>query len=1067
MQRLITLFCLALCAGFLGCGKASRFERHLSRADAAFAQNDFERARIEYLNAVRLNSGNPHVLARLGHIYYTQGESISALRFLEAATKANPGDLSSRARYALLLSSIGDCTNATVEAEAVLAKSQSESEAFLAIAGCATTTNQISAALTRINGVLASQETNSQLHLARGLLLQKQQNIDAAEQSYLRAQALDPKSSKPPFALAGLYWMRGDTNKTGLALQAAADLAPVKSGERLRLAEFKLRTGNSAEGRALLEQSVEKEPDFLPAMNMLAELALTERRTNDCSKLLAKVLKISPTDRAARFLKGRLKIATGEPAEAVTTFESVTRDFPQDVVAHYHLALALAANREPARAIVTLDRVLSLRPTYPEAMLLRSELQVSSGASAAAIPTLISLTTRYPNLPRPYVLLAEAYRAQGTPSDALRVYQQMAKAFPKDPRPSYLVGVLLRQQSKLSEARKAYEAALEIESDFVPAVDQMIELDIEESRFSSALSRIETYIKKYPEKPMPLLLQSKIFYSQKKFAETQATLEKALQLDPDFLLAHRFLVQLHLATGQQATAVQKLEELVRKNEKDTVSLLQLGLLAEAMKEFPKARTYYEKVLSYNPKSPVALNNLAYLLSERLNDVNAALTLAQQARDLSPQDPATADTLGWVLYKRGDYPRSLAVLQGAAEGLAGNPEVAYHLGMAHYANGNEAEAAEALALATRNSTNSYSGIEVARRAHTILRINPASVPEQDLQLVRAAIGDNKGDLFAHLRLAQVHEQQGKFPAAKAEAQLALEANTNSPSVLRYLASLEIERLNNFSSGMDYARRSWALSQSTTNAMALGRLGIISGQYKWALPLLERAYQEQRNNAEISFLLAIAVYTQADLDRPRSLLEPFRSTPQNAELAPGLTAMGHLLNYHAAPSTNSNIRTALSALDAHRYTKGPAQLLSAMLAEDPRAPGPALQKYGALTTAEPEFLLAQRQYAIFAEQVRDDAIAVPLVTRLRQALPNDSLILRAAGRIAYRKKDYPEAIRALRNASRTLSSDAEVLYYLGLAQFHAKDKTARETLNRALALDASSPLAGEARGALSQL
>ena len=76
----------------------------------------------------------------------------------------------------------------------------------------------------------------------------------------------------------------------------------------------------------------------------------------------------------------------------------------------------------------------------------------------------------------------------------------------------------------------------------------------------------------------------------------------------------------------------------------------------------------------------ALNNLAYLYAERLNDLDKAYDLARKARDLQGNDPAIADTLGWVLSKRGDYQQALTILQESAEKLPDNPEIQFHLGM---------------------------------------------------------------------------------------------------------------------------------------------------------------------------------------------------------------------------------------------------------------------------------------------------------------------------------------------------------------------------------------------------
>src|SRR5207247_4592201 len=97
---------------------------------------------------------------------------------------------------------------------------------------------------------------------------------------------------------------------------------------------------------------------------------------------------------------------------------------------------------------------------------------------------------------------------------------------------------------------------------------------------------------------------------------------------------------------------------------------------------------YEKLLAINAKFGPAVNNLAYLYSEQFNDLQKAFDMARRARELSPFDPNATDTLGWILFKRQQYPWALSLLQESADKLRDQPEVLYHLGMARYVMGHE-------------------------------------------------------------------------------------------------------------------------------------------------------------------------------------------------------------------------------------------------------------------------------------------------------------------------------------------------------------------------------------------
>jgi Flp pilus assembly protein TadD len=129
-------------------------------------------------------------------------------------------------------------------------------------------------------------------------------------------------------------------------------------------------------------------------------------------------------------------------------------------------------------------------------------------------------------------------------------------------------------------------------------------------------------------------------------------------------------------------AIEQLEAVLSRDPKNTRALMLSALVYEKFHNLPKEREV-RKASSVDPDFAPALNNLAYLHLERLNDLNKAYELAWKARSLLSSDPAVADTLGWALYKRGDYQQALALLQESAQNLPTNPEIQFHLGMATY------------------------------------------------------------------------------------------------------------------------------------------------------------------------------------------------------------------------------------------------------------------------------------------------------------------------------------------------------------------------------------------------
>src|SRR5207247_6497865 len=92
---------------------------------------------------------------------------------------------------------------------------------------------------------------------------------------------------------------------------------------------------------------------------------------------------------------------------------------------------------------------------------------------------------------------------------------------------------------------------------------------------------------------------------------------------------------------------------------------------------------YDKRVAVELQVGAALSTLAYMYSERLARIEEAYKMARRAKDLLPNEPYSADTLGWILYKRGEYSWALNLLEESAEKMPANAEVQFHLGMAHY------------------------------------------------------------------------------------------------------------------------------------------------------------------------------------------------------------------------------------------------------------------------------------------------------------------------------------------------------------------------------------------------
>ncbi len=77
--------------------------------------------------------------------------------------------------------------------------------------------------------------------------------------------------------------------------------------------------------------------------------------------------------------------------------------------------------------------------------------------------------------------------------------------------------------------------------------------------------------------------------------------------------------------------------------------------------------------------------------DRGENLAEAQTYIEKASALDPNDAAIADSLGWLHYKRGNYPGAISALERAVSGDPGQSVMNEHLGDAYWATGRRIEA----------------------------------------------------------------------------------------------------------------------------------------------------------------------------------------------------------------------------------------------------------------------------------------------------------------------------------------------------------------------------------------
>ncbi len=102
---------------------------------------------------------------------------------------------------------------------------------------------------------------------------------------------------------------------------------------------------------------------------------------------------------------------------------------------------------------------------------------------------------------------------------------------------------------------------------------------------------------------------------------------------------------------------------------------------------------YEELYASGQKSPVILNNMAWLFQQMGDE--RALEFGRQAYDAAPNRPEIADTYGWILYNSGQKEQGLSILQQTYLTFPSQMEIGYHVAVVLGDLGRKAEAIKIL------------------------------------------------------------------------------------------------------------------------------------------------------------------------------------------------------------------------------------------------------------------------------------------------------------------------------------------------------------------------------------
>jgi putative PEP-CTERM system TPR-repeat lipoprotein len=543
-------------------------------------------------------------------------------------------------------------------------------------------------------GLRQTQEDGQLMGIAGEVYLQNNE-FAKAEQYFEMSAKLDPKSAAARTGLALSRLKSGETDRALADLETAAQLEPDsdKYHADMLLVTVNLQRANFDEALKALQTLEKKQPKNPLTYSLKAAVYLGKKDEAAARKHLEHALSLNPTYVPAANNLAKLDLQDKKPAVARRRFEAILEKDQNNVEALTALAnLGPRLGATPKERIGWLERARKAGPglVQPQVMLVRAYAQ--SGDARKALEVAQQVQTAHPDNPELLDMLGTMQFNAGAKEQALATYNKLAALQPKSPTAFFSLAMAQAANANYEAAAVTLRKALALKPDFIDAQKQLVGLELRTGRYPEATKIARQMQKQAAKSPLGFILEGDVLMAEKKFPQAAKAYETAYGMEKNGAVLALLHTALTLA-GKPEEADGRIAQWLKESPDDSAMRLYIASASHKSGKYKNAIEQYEWLLKKHPDNALFLNNLASAYHQ-VKDTRA-LETAERAYKLKPDNPAVADTLGWILVERGDGKRAVELLQKAVAGAPKVGENRYHLAQALVKTGDRAKARQEL------------------------------------------------------------------------------------------------------------------------------------------------------------------------------------------------------------------------------------------------------------------------------------------------------------------------------------------------------------------------------------
>jgi tetratricopeptide (TPR) repeat protein len=263
---------------------------------------------------------------------------------------------------------------------------------------------------------------------------------------------------------------------------------------RFALSALYLSSGRPDQGVAILQECLAMQrdaanPNVIHAKNSLAQFYLTRQDIDKASKYADEVIKASPKNVDANYIKGTIHLARKEGLQATSAFRTVINERPEFIPGFIGLAEAHAQNREMRLASDVLQNALKKNPDSRDIVRAMARLSIMQKDFKNAESRYRSILEKNPEDLEVRAEMGDLMMISGDFRKAEDYFAGIRKKSPGNPLGYLKLSELYRTQKKWDRAIKELDHVMHIQPDMWQAANDLSYLLAEYGRGAQDIDR--------------------------------------------------------------------------------------------------------------------------------------------------------------------------------------------------------------------------------------------------------------------------------------------------------------------------------------------------------------------------------------------------------------------------------------------------------------------------------------------------------------------------------------------------------------------------------------------------